>query len=181
MPVGPLAVTDEVSLSLLLHIQEQTRKDMEAEGKPYRAHPAESLTQKMVKELDRSGKKTGKGFYEYPQNGKKHLWPGLQEHFIPAQEELSQEEMMDRLMFVQAVETVKCLEENVLTSVADANIGSLFGWGFPAFKGGTLQFINDYGVQAFVTRCEELAQKYGERFAPPQLLKKMASNNETFK
>jgi 3-hydroxyacyl-CoA dehydrogenase/enoyl-CoA hydratase/3-hydroxybutyryl-CoA epimerase len=88
--------------------------------------------------------------------------------------------MIERMMFIQALETARCYEEGVLTSVADANIGSIFGWGFAPFKGGTLQFINDYGVAKFVTRSEELAETYGERFQPPALLRQMAERGESF-
>ncbi|MBF0353391.1 MAG: enoyl-CoA hydratase/isomerase family protein [SAR324 cluster bacterium] len=180
MPVGPLALMDEVSLSLVLHIEGQTRKDMEASGKSYQAHPGMAVVERMVKEFGREGKKASKGFYDYPADGKKHLWPELQQHFKPAETELSQEEMITRMMFVQALETVRCYEEKVLTTAADANIGSIFGWGFAPFKGGTLQYINDFGVKEFVGKCEELTAKYGPRFTPPALLKKMAANGETF-
>ena len=98
----------------------------------------------------------------------------------PCENPIPQEEMIERMMFVQALDTVRCYEENVLTSIADANIGSIFGWGFAPFKGGTLQFINDYGVKAFADRSQELAVKYGDRFAPPQLLKDMAEKREYF-
>ncbi|MGH8562433.1 MAG: 3-hydroxyacyl-CoA dehydrogenase family protein, partial [Nevskiales bacterium] len=129
MPVGPLALNDEVSLSLSLHIMEQTKKDFKAEGREFKPHPANKIIKQMVKDLDRPGKKAGKGFYEYPQGGQKFLWPGLAEHFKPARKPLSQQEMQDRMMLVQANETAKCLEENVLMKVGDANIGSVFGIG----------------------------------------------------
>src|SRR5699024_4397108 len=139
MPVGPLALNDEVSLSLSLHIIDQTKKDFEAEGKTYPSHPAESVVRKMVEELGRPGKKDGKGFYDYPEGGKKHLWPGLAEQFPVADTPLEQQEMIERMMFAQANETAKCFQEEVVTTVPDANIGSIFGWGFAPFKGGTLQ------------------------------------------
>jgi 3-hydroxyacyl-CoA dehydrogenase / enoyl-CoA hydratase / 3-hydroxybutyryl-CoA epimerase len=181
MPVGPLAINDEVSMSLSLHIMDQTRKDFKAEGREYKPHPAEKVIRTMVKKLDRPGKKAGKGFYEYPQGGQKYLWPGLAEHFKPAKKPLSEQEMQDRMMLIQANETAKCLEENVLMKVGDANIGSVFGIGFAAHHGGALQFINAYGVKNFVNRCNELADKYGERFKPAQILVKMAANGETFR
>ncbi len=180
MPVGPLALNDEVSLSLSLHIMEQTKKDFKAEGKEFKPHPASKVVKKMVKELDRPGKKAGKGFYEYPADGTKYLWPGLAEHFKPAKKPLSQQEMQDRLMLVQANETAKCFEEGVLMKVADANIGSVFGIGFAAHQGGALQFINAYGVERFVKRCDELAGQYGERFKPAAILKKMAAEGKRF-
>ncbi len=181
MPVGPLAVSDEVSLSLMNHIREQTRKDFAAEGVELPAHPANEVLDVMVEKLGRMGKAHGEGFYEYPQGEKKFLWPGLQEQFSKnGGGELSQEEMIERMMFIQALETARVFQEGVLTSVADANIGSIFGWGFAPFQGGTLQFINAYGVSAFVERSRELAEMYGERFTPPDLLVKMAEKGETF-
>jgi 3-hydroxyacyl-CoA dehydrogenase/enoyl-CoA hydratase/3-hydroxybutyryl-CoA epimerase len=88
--------------------------------------------------------------------------------------------MIDRILFIQAIETTRCLEEGVIRSVADANLGSIFGWGFAPFHGGTLQFINAYGVSNFVSRAHELADTYGSRFTPPQLLLEMATNGEDF-
>jgi 3-hydroxyacyl-CoA dehydrogenase/enoyl-CoA hydratase/3-hydroxybutyryl-CoA epimerase len=179
MPVGPLALMDEVSLSLSLHILEQTRKDYEAAGKKLVEHPANALTEKMVKELNRPGKKAGKGFYEYPANGQKFLWPDLAKHF-PLKEQLPQRDLIDRMMFAQANESAKCFEEGVVESVADTNIGSIFGWGFAPFQGGTLQFINAYGVDKFVKRSKELAKKYGDRFKPARILVKMAAEGKRF-
>ena len=183
MPVGPLALTDEVSLSLMAHIRKQTIEDFKAEGKSIPDHPAYAVTDKMVNELKRLGKAAGGGFYEYPKDGgKKHLWSGLQENFgsKSTATDLAQPEMIDRLMFIQAIETVRCLEEGVLRNIPDANIGSIFGWGFAPFKGGTLQYINDYGVKAFIARAKELQAKYGERFAVPASLEKMAAEGKEF-
>lgn len=180
MPVGPLALSDEISLTLICHIRDQARKDLAAEGKELPVHPADLVLDVMVSEHKRTGKAAGAGFYEYPENGRKSLWPELERLFPSKGEELPQSEMIDRMMFVQCLETARCYEEGVLTSVADANIGSIFGWGFAPFKGGTLQFINDYGVRDFVSRSKELAGKYGERFMPPSLLVKMAEKGETF-
>jgi 3-hydroxyacyl-CoA dehydrogenase/enoyl-CoA hydratase/3-hydroxybutyryl-CoA epimerase len=180
MPVGPLALADEVSLGLMLHIREQTKKDLLAEGKPVPSHPSDAVVDVLTGEYGRYGKAHGAGFYEYPESGKKHLWPDLHVIFPPQGKPLCQTEMMERLMFVQALETVRCLEENVVTSVADANIGSIFGWGFAPFKGGTLQYINDYGVAAFAFRSVDLAEKYGERFAPPAKLLAVRDAGKTF-
>jgi len=181
MPVAPLALTDEVSLSLMHHIREQTRLDFETEGKTLLPHPSDDVMNVMVVENGRLGKAKGAGFYEYPQDGrKKHLWPNLTKLFPPNGEKLSQKTIMERMMFVQALETVRCLEEGVLTSVADANIGSIFGWGFAPFKGGTLQYINDFGLAAFVVRSRELASLYGERFEPPKMLIEMAAEDKSF-
>jgi 3-hydroxyacyl-CoA dehydrogenase/enoyl-CoA hydratase/3-hydroxybutyryl-CoA epimerase len=134
----------------------------------------------MVYEFKRIGKAAGGGFYEYPKDGgKKFLWPGLKENFKEGAQPDSKD-MIDRLLFIQAIETVRCLEEGVLRNVPDANIGSIFGWGFAPFKGGTLQFINDYGLAEFVTRTKTLHAQYGERFAVPALLEKMATEGKTF-
>ncbi|MBX3061165.1 MAG: enoyl-CoA hydratase/isomerase family protein, partial [Anaerolineae bacterium] len=178
MPIGPLAVSDEVSLSLMVHIRQQTAKDLAAEGKEIPQHPAFRVVDAMVAQ-NRLGKAHGAGFYDYPPDGKKLLWSGLLDLF-PPNGQLPQAEMIERLLFVQALETVRCLEEGVLRSVADANIGSIFGWGFAPFKGGTLQYINDYGLPAFVARGRELAAKYGDRFAPPHHLIEMANRDEHF-
>jgi 3-hydroxyacyl-CoA dehydrogenase/enoyl-CoA hydratase/3-hydroxybutyryl-CoA epimerase len=179
MPVGPLAVSDEVSLSLIQHVRQQTLKDLTAEGKTLPDHPAFKVLDTMLAQ-ERFGKAQGAGFYEYPADGKKRLWPGLQELF-PPDGNLPQSEMIERMLFIQALETVRCYEEGVLRSVADANIGSIFGWGFAPFKGGTLQYINDYGLPEFVGRCHELATQYGERFTPPALLADMAAKGQTFR
>lgn len=180
MPVGPLAVSDEVNLALIWHIREQAVKDLEAEGKPPPWHPSDPVVELMVKRLERTGKAQAAGFYEYPPGGKKSLWPGLAEHFAPAAVELTQDEMKERLLFVQALETVRCLEEGVLTSAADANIGSIFGWSFAPYTGGTFQFINAYGVEKFAARARELAARYGARFAPPERLSEMAQDGKRF-
>ena len=109
------------------------------------------------------------------------MWPELHELFVDEDApKASQQDLMDRLMFIQCLETVRCIEEGVFTSVADGNVGSIFGWGFAPFKGGTLQFINDYGVAAFVERAQQLAEAHGERFVPPQMLIDMAAEGRTF-
>lgn len=177
MPVGPLVLADEVSLSLMKHIRDQTKKDFEAEGKTLPDHPAYVVLEKMVA-LDRLGKAHGAGFYEY--GSEKTLWPGLVETFPAAAEPLDQQEMIDRILFIQSIETVRCMEEGVFDSVADANIGSIFGWGFAPYSGGTLQFINHYGVWKFVDRAKELEAKYGARFTPPAKLIEMAASGSEF-
>ena len=179
MPVGPLAVQDEVSLSLSLHVLEQTRKDLAAEGKTATEHPGVAVVEKMAKQLDRQGKKAGKGFYDYPAGGQKTLWKGLAEQF-PLAEQLPQQELIDRLLYAQANEAAKCFEEGVVTAVGDTNIGSIFGWGFAPHQGGALQFINATGLAQFVKRSKELEKKYGERFKPAKLLVKMAKEGKRF-
>jgi 3-hydroxyacyl-CoA dehydrogenase / enoyl-CoA hydratase / 3-hydroxybutyryl-CoA epimerase len=180
MPVGPLALADEVSLSLMVHINEQTRKDLAAEGQELPAHPADNVFEVMTRDFSRLGKASGAGFYEYPAGETKYLWPELSSLFAQDGHKLSQKEMIERMMFIQALETARCYAEGVVTSVADANIGSIFGWGFAPFKGGTLQYINDYGLNLFVQRSLELADQYGERFRPPTLLTTMAEEKRAF-
>jgi 3-hydroxyacyl-CoA dehydrogenase / enoyl-CoA hydratase / 3-hydroxybutyryl-CoA epimerase len=168
MPMPPLALQDEVSLSLGLHVAEQTRKDLAAEGKPYTEHPGMSAIRQLCA-LGRIGKKTGRGFYDWPDaqaGGDKQLWPGLAQLFPVTAQQPTQRELIDRLLFAQANEAARCLDEGVLRSVADGNIGSIFGWGFAPFHGGALQFIEAMGVPAFVKRVRELAVSYGERFEP---------------
>ena len=182
-PVGPLAVTDEVSMTLVEKIRNQTIKDLEAEGKSYNEHPADPVVDKML-EANRPGKLAGGGFYDYPANGKKHLWQGLGELFDAtglADCSVDLNDLQDRLLYIQAIETVRCFEENVLTSVRDANIGSIMGIGYPVWTGGILQFINQTGLPEFVARAEQLHEKYGDRFEVPAFLKDMAQNGSQFK
>ncbi len=131
-------------------------------------------------ENGRTGKAQRAGFYDYPADGRKFLWPELQRQFPATNGDLDQAEMIERLLFVQVLETVRCLAEGVVTSAADANIGSIFGWGFAPFTGGTLQFINAYGIRRFVERSGQLAGQYGARFEPPELLVEMAGKTARF-
>jgi 3-hydroxyacyl-CoA dehydrogenase / enoyl-CoA hydratase / 3-hydroxybutyryl-CoA epimerase len=166
MPVGPLAVLDETALSLSVHVLDQTRADYRAEGGTYIATPGELLVERMVKEFDRNGRAAGGGFYEYPQEkgAKKFLWPQLNELFERPGIHWNMQDLKDRLLYRQAVETARCLSENVLTTVHDANIGSIFGIGFPAWTGGAMQFIYGMGIDAFRARAAQLAEKFGPGF-----------------
>ena len=179
MPMPPLALQDEVSLSLSLHISAQTRKDLAAEGIDYPAHPGEAVLQEVCGVRGRVGKKSGQGLYDY-QGKDKTLWPGLLEIYPPKPEQPSQQDIIDRLMFIQANEAARCYEEKVVRSVSDTNIGSIFGWGFAPHQGGALQFINAMGAQAFVTRSRELAQRHGARFEPAAIVVKMAQEGGRF-
>ncbi len=176
MPVGPLAVTDEVSIELSHHVMTQTKKDL---GDQYIASPADAVIEKLM-DLGRKGKKAGKGFYEYPQDGRKHLWSGLTDLYPLAGDQPAADEVKNRLLYVQAIETVRCMDEGVVMHPADADIGSIFGWGFPPYTGGTVSFIETVGLVAFIEEADRLTEKYGERFAVPDSLRKMAENNETF-
>ncbi len=164
MPVGPLAVLDETALSLSVHVLEQTRLDFQKEGKTYNATAGETLVEHMVKQHNRAGRAAGGGFYDYPAGQKKQLWPELKTLFEKPDVAWDLQEVKDRLLYRQAVETARCLAEGVLTSVHDGNIGSIFGIGFPAWTGGALQFIYSMGVDAFEQRCAELAAKHGNGF-----------------
>ncbi len=178
-PVGPLNVMDEVSLSLSARIREQTRIALEAEGKPVPNHPANAVQDWML-EQNRAGKAAGAGFYEYPQGGRKHLWPGLAERFGSEGVNTPLQDVKDRFLFIQALESVRCLDEGVIEAAREANIGSIFGIGYPAWTGGALQFINGYGMQAFVDRAWQLAEAYGARFEPPRSLVERAERNEKY-
>ena len=134
----------------------------------------------MVDSVKRTGRAGGGGFYEYPKNGKKYLWQDLEKHFPVSKKPLPEKEMIERFYFIQAIETIRCYEENILRSVAEANIGSILGWGFPAFKGGTLQFVSDYGINNFKTRAKDLSNIYGERLSPPRLLDEMIEKGDVF-
>ncbi|WP_286222382.1 3-hydroxyacyl-CoA dehydrogenase NAD-binding domain-containing protein [Marinobacter apostichopi] len=182
MPVGPLAISDEVSLTLMRHIRDQSKKDTEAAGNTWRPHPAEAVIDQMLDRHARKGKAAGAGFYEYPANGKKYLWPELETQFVDADKarSVALQDLKDRILFIQAIETVRCLEEGVLRTIEDANVGSIFGIGYAPWTGGAIQFINQYGVRAFTERARELSQQHGERFAPPKLLLDQAEANTPF-
>jgi len=226
MPVGPLAVLDEVSLKLADDVLHQELADLEREQQEHEhgharghahghdhehahehghehahdhghakashsaaghrhAHKVKSrrvpesavyVLEKMAHGFKRMGRAYGGGFYDYPQDAEKALWPGLKV-FERGGRAIPFEDVKDRMLYAQAIESVRCLEEGVLESTRDANIGSIFGWGFPAWTGGTIQFVNHVGVRAFVARARELAQRYGERFAPPASLLKHAEQD----
>ena len=174
MPIGPLAIQDEVSLTLSEHVAAETRKALQAEGKDLPRSGADDVIETMIHTFDRKGKAAGAGFYDYPEGGKKQLWDGLS-HW-KKDIDISEQEMIDRFLFVQSLDTLRCYEENVLESVVDANIGSIFGIGFAPWTGGAIQFLNQYGLEKALVRANELEAKYGERFKAPQRLKdKVAS------
>jgi 3-hydroxyacyl-CoA dehydrogenase / enoyl-CoA hydratase / 3-hydroxybutyryl-CoA epimerase len=180
MPVGPLSLNDEVALDLSWKIREQTKKDL---GAVYKATPVDAIIEKMVVELQRFGRKNGKGFYDYPAQGKKKLWPGITD-IVPTKiaecPPALKAELIKRTLYIQALETARCFEEGILTTARDADIGSILGWGFAPYTGGTASLIDGVGVKKFVEECEALAAKYGERFKPNALLREMAEKGETF-
>ncbi|MCK6385919.1 MAG: 3-hydroxyacyl-CoA dehydrogenase NAD-binding domain-containing protein [Rhodocyclaceae bacterium] len=177
MPVGPLALADEVSIELVHKIARQTKADL---GDKYVPRAADQVAALMVEKLNRLGKKSGHGFYEYPADAKKHLWPGLAEHFPVKAEQPSLEQVVERLMLIQSLETVRCLEEGVLTSPQDADVGAILGWGYPPFRGGPIGQIHTMGVANFVAACDRLAEQCGERFRPTEGLRKKAEEGAQF-
>jgi 3-hydroxyacyl-CoA dehydrogenase / enoyl-CoA hydratase / 3-hydroxybutyryl-CoA epimerase len=167
MPVGPLEVLDATALSLSVHVLDQIRSDFAAEGRGYQSSTSELLVERMVKEFGRHGRAAGAGYYDYPANGPKRLWPGLKTHFekpFDGDPLAAQEAIKQRLLYRQAIETARCLQEGVLMSSHDANIGSIFGIGFPAWTGGALQFVYSEGLERFVASSQRLADQHGDGF-----------------
>ncbi|MFD5118630.1 3-hydroxyacyl-CoA dehydrogenase NAD-binding domain-containing protein [Streptomyces sp. NPDC058385] len=181
-PAKVLSLMDELTLTLPRKIRNETKRAVEEAGGTWAGHPADVVIDRMVEEFDRPGRSGGAGFYEYVDGKRAGLWPGLREHFTQAGHEIPFKDMQERMLFSEALDTVRLLEEGVLTSVADANIGSIFGIGFPGWTGGVLQYINGYegGLPGFVARSRELAERYGERFQPTALLVEKAGKGETF-
>jgi 3-hydroxyacyl-CoA dehydrogenase/enoyl-CoA hydratase/3-hydroxybutyryl-CoA epimerase len=174
-PAAPLQLSDELNLELMHKIAVATRKAQEDVDAVYIPHPAEAVVEKMI-EIGRPSRLKGAGFYEYVDGKRTQLWPGLKETFNSGTSQIPIQDMVDRMLFAEALETQKCIDEGVLTTTADANIGSILGIGFPPWTGGSAQFIVGYegpagiGKEAFVARAKELAAKYGERFNPPASL-----------
>jgi 3-hydroxyacyl-CoA dehydrogenase / enoyl-CoA hydratase / 3-hydroxybutyryl-CoA epimerase len=179
-PIGPLGAIDEISQATAHKNGQQAKADAIARGEKW-DQPTSILIERMVTEFNRKGKAHGAGYYDYPEGGKKRIWPGLKQHFAAnGFKEIPFEDVKDRLTFCQALEAVRAMEQGVVTSVGDGNIGSIMGIGFPAHTGGVFQFINAYGLKKFVERSRELAKKYGKAFEPPALLVERAEKNEEF-
>jgi 3-hydroxyacyl-CoA dehydrogenase/enoyl-CoA hydratase/3-hydroxybutyryl-CoA epimerase len=179
MPVGPLSLNDEVAVDLAWKILKATEADEGAKAIDPRQ---KTLLEEMVEKRGRFGRKNGKGFYDYPASGPKRLWPGLAElqgtKLDP--DKIDVTELRYRLLVIQALETARCFEENVLTDVREADVGSILGFGYAPYSGGTLSYIDMMGTKKFVELCQSLAQKYGDRFAPNKLLLDMAAKGESF-
>lgn len=179
MPVGPLSLNDEVAVDLAWKILKATEADLGAKAIDA---DQKAILQTMVEKLGRLGRKNGKGFYDYPEKGAKSLWPGLADlqtkKLDPDTIDIG--ELKHRLLGIQALETARCFEEGVLTDVREADVGSILGFGFAPFTGGTLSYIDMMGTRRFVTLCEKLTAKFGERFRPCKLLIEMAGKDETF-
>ncbi|MFD0257915.1 3-hydroxyacyl-CoA dehydrogenase NAD-binding domain-containing protein [Kitasatospora indigofera] len=182
-PAKVLSLLDELTLTLPRKIRGEARRAVEEAGGTWTEHPGDVVMDRMLDEFGRPGRSGGAGFYEYEDGRRVRLWPGLREHFTRgAEAQIPFEDMKERMLFAEALDSVRCLEENVLTSVADANVGSILGIGFPAWTGGVLQYINGYrgGLPGFTARARELAAAYGERFAPPAMLERLAAEGGRF-
>jgi 3-hydroxyacyl-CoA dehydrogenase / enoyl-CoA hydratase / 3-hydroxybutyryl-CoA epimerase len=189
-PAPVLQLSDELNMKLMRKIRDAAKAAAET-GSGWDGHPSEAVIDRMLDE-GRPGKLEGAGFYDYADGRRTGLWSGLREAFpqVDDPSSISLRDLEERMMFAEALETVKCLDENVIESVADANIGSIFGIGFPAWTGGVLQYINQYGdptrngeaggPAAFVARARELAAQYGPRFEPPASLVERAERNEPY-
>lgn len=177
MPVGPLALADEVQLELMHRIRAQTKQDL---GEKYEPMAGESVLDIMVEKLGRLGRKNAKGFYEYPAGGEKRLWPELAQHFPLAASQPEPDEVKRRLLYIQSLETARALAEGVLDAPQDADVGSILGFGFPAYLGGTLSHIDTVGAAEFVAQSGRMARAYGPRFKPPKRLREMAAKGESF-
>jgi 3-hydroxyacyl-CoA dehydrogenase/enoyl-CoA hydratase/3-hydroxybutyryl-CoA epimerase len=176
-PAPVLQLMDELTLTLPRKIRQESRAAVEAAGGTWVAHPADAIIDRLVEEFDRQGKSSGAGFYEYADGKRVRLWPGLRSELGATNHEVELQELAERMLFVEAIETQKCLDEGVLTSVPDANIGSIFGIGFPAWTGGVVQYVEGYpgGPAGFVARADEFARKYGDRFQVPESLRTRAA------
>lgn len=177
MPVGPLAVADEVSIELIYKVREQEKADV---GAAYRPDPADPVIDMFVEQLKRYGRKTSAGFYDYPEGGKKQLWGDLARLYPLCAMQPSLEEVQTRILYRQAVEAIRCLEEGVITKPADGDLGAILGWGFAAHTGGPFSLVETVGVKTFIAECERLAKLYGPRFTPPALLHTMAAEGRSF-
>src|SRR3954451_17202440 len=178
-PAPVLQLSDELNLKLMRKIRVAAKEASEGTSSGWDAHPSEVVIDRMLDEFDRPGKLEGRGFYEYEEGKRTGLWPGLRDAFPPVDDpsQISLKDLEERMLFIEAIESVRCLDEGVIDSVADANIGSIMGIGFPGWTGGVLQYINGYergdhagGLPGFVARARELAERYGERFEPPASL-----------
>lgn len=178
MPVGPLALSDEVSLELMQRILQQTQQDL---GADYQPHPADKVVEKMVGQLQRLGKKVAQGFYDYSPEKGKIIWPGLAEHFPLATQQPSVEQIKQRLLYAQAVTALHCLAEGVISHADEMDIGSIYGLGFAPQTGGVLSYIETIeGLEHFVVTADKLAKLFGERFWVPEMAREMAQQGQSF-
>ena len=183
-PAPVLQLSDELNLKLMRKIRAAAQNAAEATSSGWDSHPSEQVIDRMLDEFDRPGRLEGSGFYEYTDGKRTGLWPGLRDAFPPVADpsKLDLSDLEERMLVIEAIETVKCLDEGVIETVADANIGSIMGIGFPGWTGGVLQYINGYdgGLPGFVARARELAERYGARFEPPASLVDKAERGEIY-
>jgi 3-hydroxyacyl-CoA dehydrogenase / enoyl-CoA hydratase / 3-hydroxybutyryl-CoA epimerase len=177
MPVGPLAVADEVTIDLQWKVIRQAEQDL---GRRFKRPVSYEVVRRFVEELKRPGRRFGAGFYDYPEKGHKRLWPGLAELYTAAPKQPDAAEVENRLLCIQALEAARCMEEGVVTTAAEADLGSVLGWGFPAWTGGTLSYIDTIGVREFVAECDRLAKRHGARFRPSKWLRERADRGDKF-
>ena len=179
MPVGPLSLADEVAIDLGWKIHKATEAAL---GDAYKPNAAVPVMETMYVNNGRAGRKNGKGFYDYPEKAPKTLWHGLADLYPPKAESLwpSVDELKKRLLYAQALDAVRCMEEGVLTAAEDGDVGGIMGLGFAPYTGGPISLVDTVGIAKFIEECEALAKKYGERFSPPKLLRDMAAKGETF-
>ena len=168
MKTGPLALADELGLDLVLRYEQQAAEHY---GDKYQQHPAVPALKKMLIDLGRGGRQKKAGFYVYNEEGPALLWDGIAEHFPVTKDDYVRERMKDRFLFCQIIEAGWCLQEKIITEEAGANLMSCYGWGFPAYTGGVLRYMDSYGKEAFVARCKELEERYGPRFSVPRYLR----------
>jgi 3-hydroxyacyl-CoA dehydrogenase/enoyl-CoA hydratase/3-hydroxybutyryl-CoA epimerase len=191
-PAPVLQLSDELNMKLMRKIRNAARNAAQASSSGWDSHPSEQVIDRMLDEFGRPGRLEGAGFYEYADGKRTGLWPGLRDAFPPGGDpsQINLTDLEERMLVIECIETVKCLDEGVIASVADANIGSIMGIGFPGWTGGVLQYINGYedpahrpgrnGLPGFVARARELAARYGERFEPPASLVEKAERGEIY-
>lgn len=177
MPSAPLALADDLSLEMVLRYEKLADEHY---GPKYIQHPAVKVLNIMLDELHRPGSKKREGFYDYDRGSARRIWQGLRDHLPETQTTYDRKELTERFLFAQVIEAIWCLQEGIIHSIPEANLGSIYGWGFPRFKGGVLQYVNDYGIQAFYDQCQIYQKKHGPRFKAPSMLRKKAAANEQF-
>ena len=181
MPMSPFALADVIGLDLAAHVRAQTRADL---GNAFIPNATDRIYQFLVEEHGRLGRKTQAGFYDYTKDGNKALWPGLavlaEPRIIEASDEAMQRDLKNRLLYSMALEAARCIEEGVVLDPREADVGALVGFGFPSWTGGPLSLIDMVGVATFVSECDDLADRYGERFRPTSLLRRMAERGRGF-
>jgi 3-hydroxyacyl-CoA dehydrogenase/enoyl-CoA hydratase/3-hydroxybutyryl-CoA epimerase len=177
MPMGPLEVADQVGIDLMVHVYDSMKGHL---GHSYASDTGDHAARILADDLIRPGQKAGKGFYYYAEKHEKRLWPGLKDHFPVSDEQPPVDDVKKRLFYIQVLETARCFEEDVVTTPEEADLGAILGWGFSPFTGGPLSFIDTVGAKAFVAECDDLAARFGPRFTPPDLLRRMAKEGKTF-